>query len=144
MASPFFGPPPLKMVGSPAPHGVVSPEIGSTTNTAEMMLGSAAAAGVSVGAMGGAEPAPGRPQLKMPPVPPMSTAPAVQLPVGPARPEFAQSTVAPLAGLNRIEPSTASHPEGAARAPSALTPTRNATTPAHASLGHGLFFIALL
>ena len=44
----------------------------------EMMLGSAAAAGVSPGGEGGLLPAPGAPQLKMPPVPGRSTAPAAQ------------------------------------------------------------------
>src|SRR5438093_548050 len=63
MASPFFGPPPLSVVGSSPPHPAVSPEIGSTTNTAEMIDGSAAAAGFNVGAMGGAPAAPGRAQL---------------------------------------------------------------------------------
>ena len=89
MASPFFGPPPLSVVGSSPPHPAVSPEIGSTTNTAEMIDGSAAAAGVNVGAMGGAPAAPGCPQLNRPPAPVMLTPPFAQ--AAPAAPEFAQS-----------------------------------------------------
>ena len=77
-ASPFFAPPAM-IVGSPAPQAVVSLEIGSTTKTAEMMLASAAAAGVRLGAIGGLEPPAGRPQLNSPPGPLRFTEPAGQV-----------------------------------------------------------------
>jgi hypothetical protein len=54
-----------------------------------MMLASAAAAGVSGGAVGGADPAPGTPQLKRPPEPATFTPPFEQ--AAPAGPELAQS-----------------------------------------------------
>ncbi len=59
--------------------------------TAEMMLGSAAAVGVSEGGIGGAPAAPGRPQLKMPPLPLTLTAPAGHALTGDRAPELAQS-----------------------------------------------------
>src|SRR5213594_4077598 len=111
MASPFFGPPPDSVVGSSPPHPAVSPEMGSTMNVAEMMVGSAAAAGVRVGAVGGLLPTPATPQLKRPPEPVMLTPPFAQ--AAPAGPELAQSTVPPPA--NWILPSTLSQPDGAAK-----------------------------
>src|SRR6185369_1530133 len=74
MSSPFLSPPP-KVVGSPAPQAVVSPDSGSTAKVVEMMLASAAAAGVKVGGLGGAPAAPGLPQLKIPRIPSRLTAP---------------------------------------------------------------------
>src|SRR5258708_1517901 len=103
MASPFF---PAITVGSPSQQ---------------------AAAGVSVGGWGAAPDAGGLPQLNRPPVPPTSTAPAPHVPDGPPTPEFAQSYVAPLAGLNSIRPSSDSQPSGAARAWRAKTPKVAAT-----------------
>src|SRR5689334_23937351 len=89
--SPFFFPPTMR-VGSPPPTQPVtlSVEIGSAMKTAEMMLGSAAAVGVRVGGIGGAPALPGRPQLKMPPLPLRLTAPAGQALTGGAVPELAQ------------------------------------------------------
>src|SRR5437762_12148693 len=142
MASPFFGPPPLRVVGSSPPHPAASPEIGSTTNTAEMIDGSAAAAGVRFGAMGGAPAPPGRPQLKRPPAPVMLTPPLGQ--ATPAGPELAQSYVPPLAAMNLREPSTLSQPEGAATASSAPNPSSNAIAPAQANLGHGDFLMVVV
>jgi hypothetical protein len=113
IASPFFTDD-VKVVASPAPHAVVSEDNGSTMKTLEMRLGSAAAAGVSVGAFGGAEPAPGLPQLKSPPEPVTFTAPAGQLGTGEAAPELAQSKVTPEGGVRRMFPSIASQEDGAA------------------------------
>src|SRR5260370_38294508 len=110
MASAFF---PAITVGLRAPQAVEWVGIGSLTKTAEMMLGSAAAAGVSVGGLGAAPAPAGLPQLNRPPVPPTSTAPAPHVPDGPPTPEFAQSYVAPLAGLNSTRPASASRPSGA-------------------------------
>src|SRR5260370_1726853 len=124
MASAFF---PAMRVGSAGQGAVESVAIGSLTKTAEMMLGSAAAAGVSVGGLGAAPAPAGLPQLNRPPVPPTSTAPAPHVPDGPPTPEFAQSYVAPLAGLNSIRPSSVSQPPGAARAWRAKTPKVAAT-----------------
>src|SRR6266852_2789413 len=89
-ASPFFAPPAM-VVESPPPQEVVSLEIASTTKTAEMMLGSVAAAGVTVGAIGGPVPPLGRPQLNSPPGPLRFTAPAAHTYVGAPLPELAQS-----------------------------------------------------
>src|SRR5260370_27879352 len=115
------------IVGSPAPQAVVSPAIGSTTKTAEMMLASAAATGVRLGAIGGLEPPAGRPQLNSPPGPLRFTAPAAHTYVGATPPELAQSYAAPLAGLNRMPPSTASQPDRAALTTAhARTPTSSA------------------
>src|SRR5437867_12581600 len=105
MASPFFGPPPDSVVGSSPPHPAVSPEMGSTMNVAEMMVGSAAAAGVRVGAVGGLLPTPATPQLKRPPEPVMLTPPFAQ--AAPEGPELAQSTVPPPPA-NWMLPSTLS------------------------------------
>src|SRR5260370_9186012 len=124
MASAFF---PAITVGLRAPQAVEWVGIGSLTKTAEMMLGSAAAAGVSVGGLAAAPAPAGLPQLNRPPVPPTSTAPAPHVPDGPPTPEFAQSYVAPLAGLNSFRPSSDSQPSGAARAWRAKTPKVAAT-----------------
>src|SRR6266851_3106838 len=138
MSSPFLSPPP-KIVGSTAPHVVVSVETGSTIYTAETMLGSAAAAGVSVGGFGGAEPAPGLPQLKSPPLPLTLTTPgtAGQVLIGVAAPELPQSWIAPGGASVRMFPSSSSQVDGAARtwadmAYSAVTAT--AIDAAHASV----------
>src|SRR5712691_581378 len=112
-ASPFLAPP-ATVVGSP-PQLVMSPAIGSEMKTAEMMLASAAAVGVSDGGVGGAPPVPGWPQLKMPPLPLKLTAPAGHTLVGEAAPELAQSYVVPAVPWNLMFPSTASHVVGAAR-----------------------------
>src|SRR5260370_40479128 len=81
----------------------------------EIRLGSASAAGVSVGAPGGAPPpAPGVPQLKSPPVPVTLTAPAGHAGTGEAAPELAQSNVTPAGGVRRTLPSSANQHEGAA------------------------------
>src|SRR6266851_8168762 len=114
MASPFFTDV-VKVVGSfDTPHGVVSDDRGSTMKVLEIRLGSASAAAVSVGAPGGAPPAPGVPQLKSPPVPVTLTAPAGQVGTGDAEPELAQSNVTPAGGVRRTLPSSASQFEGAA------------------------------
>src|SRR5216684_732062 len=116
MSAPFLRPPP-KMVESPAPHAVVSDEMGSTMNTAETMLGSAATAGISVGAFGGAEPKPGLPQLNSPPEPLRLTTPGTtgQLLVGLTAPEFPQSWIGPGGASVRMFPSSSSHVDGEAR-----------------------------
>jgi hypothetical protein len=134
MASPFFTDD-VKVVASPAPQAVVSDESGSTTKALEMRLGSAAAAGVRLGGLGGAEPALGLPQLKSPPEPVTLTAPAGQLGSGEATPEFAQSNVTPEGDVNRMFPSIANHEDGAARegrrgSSAALAPTAMAMTTA--------------
>src|SRR2546426_6639004 len=114
MVSPFFTDV-VNVVGSfDAPQGVVSDESGSTMKVLEMRLGSASAAGVSVGAPGGAPPAPGVPQLKSPPVPVTLTAPAGHAGTGEAAPEVAQSNFTPAGGVRRTLPSTANQLEGAA------------------------------
>src|SRR5690242_405794 len=102
-------------------------------NSEEMMLGSAAAAGVSVAAIGGAVPAPGRPQLNRPPEPVTLTPPFAH--AAPFGPLFAQSNV--LAPVLRIEPSMASQPDGAAATVTAAAPSRNAAATADATRGHG-------
>src|SRR5260370_36421316 len=107
MASPFF---PAITVGSPAPQAVESVAIGSLTKTAEMMLGSAAGAGVSVGGLGAAPAPAGLPRLNRPPVPPTSTAPAPHVPGGPPTPQFAPEYVAPLGGLRSNRPAHRSQP----------------------------------
>src|SRR5437868_10496233 len=112
--SPFFTDE-VKVVASPAPQAVVSDESGSTMKTLEMRVGSARAAGVSTGGFGGAEPAPGLPQLNSPPAPVTLTAPAGHVGVGDAAPELAQSKVTPEGGVNRTLPSIASQEEGAAK-----------------------------
>src|SRR5712692_10097249 len=124
-------------VGSPLPQAVVSLEMGSTMKTAAMMLGSATAAGVRAGGEGGAEPAPGAPQLKRPPEPPTSTAPAGH-PAGPPVPELAQSRTTPVA--ERIDPSSASHPEGAAKTTTVenMTPAAAKAVARHATLLQGI------
>src|SRR6266536_760855 len=114
-------------VGSLAPQLVVSPEMGSTMKTAEMLVGSAAAAGVRAGGDGGAPAAPGAPQLKRPPAPPTSTAPAGQ-PAGGPVPELAQSPATPV--RDRIDPSRASQPDGAATAVTVDSTVRAAATAA--------------
>jgi len=70
---------------------VASEEIGSTIKVEEIRLGSAAAAGVSAGGLGGEDPAAGEPQLKSPPLPLTPTAPGGQVATGDAAPELAQS-----------------------------------------------------
>src|SRR6266852_226008 len=116
MSAPFLRPPP-KMVESPAPHAVVSDEMGSTMNTAETMLRSAATAGISVGAFGGAEPKPGLPQLNSPPEPLRLTTPGTtgQLFVGLTAPEFPQSWIGPGGASVRMFPSSSNHVDGAAK-----------------------------
>ncbi len=105
--------------------------------TAEMMLGSAAAAGVSVGGMGGAPPVPGRPQLKMPPLPLRLTAPAGHTLVGEAAPELAQSYVVPAVPWNLMFPSTASHVVGAASTACTASRSSPAASPhADTAAGH--------
>src|SRR6266700_661099 len=117
MGAPFLRPPP-STVGSPAPHAVVvSEEMGSTTNSEDTIVVSAAAAGVSVGAFGGADPTPGLPQLKRPPAPLTLTTPgtAGQVLVGLTAPEFPQSWIGPGGASVRMFPSSSSHVDGAAR-----------------------------
>src|SRR5713101_1218052 len=116
MSAPFLRPPP-KMVESPAPHAVVSDEMGSTMNTAETMLRSAATAGISVGAFGGAEPKPGLPQLNSPPEPLRLTTPGTtgQLFVGLTAPKFPQSWIGPGGASVRMFPSSSNHVDGAAK-----------------------------
>src|SRR2546426_8939299 len=116
ISSPFFWPP-TNVVGSPLPHVVASDEMASPTNAVERMLASAAAAVVSDGAVGGADPAPGLPQLYRPPVPLVLTSEVdVQLLVWLAAPELPQSKLAPDALSNAMFPSTSSQDEGAAAA----------------------------
>src|SRR5947208_5821181 len=95
--------------------------MGSETKTALMMLGSAAAAGVSGGAVGGFEPAPGLPQLKRPPLPVTLTAPTGQLGTGVPAPELPQSWLPAGLPAQRSLPSMLSQVEGAARAGCAMT-----------------------
>src|SRR5215467_1017184 len=137
--SPFLFPP-VKIDGSlpPTQPVLVSVVMASATKTAEMMLGSAAAAGVRVGGIGGA-PATGfsRPQLKMPPPPLTFAAPAGHELVGDAAPELAQSYVVPAVPWKRMLPSFASQVVGAASticAESSIAPA--ATPPAMAATGH--------
>src|SRR3989442_2183606 len=96
MSTPFLSPPP-RTVESPEPHAVVFDESGSTTNSVDTMVGSAAAAAVRVGALGGALPTPGLPQLNTPPAPSTSTPPGT---AGHWRglrgPELAQSWITPV------------------------------------------------
>src|SRR6266571_4352496 len=116
MSTPFLRPPP-RTVESPVPHDVVSEESGSTTKSVETMVRSAAAAAVSVGGLGGADPAPGLPQLNRPPEPTISTAvgsPAQVPTVAGGGPELAQSWIPAVGGsVMSTLPSISSHPDGA-------------------------------
>src|SRR2546429_9574670 len=115
MSSPFLTDV-VKVVGSfDAPQGVVAEESGSTTNVLEIRVGSAAPAGVSEGAPGGAPPpALGVPQLNNPRLTVTLPAPAGQAGTGEPAPELAQSNVTPPGGVKRTLPSSASQLEGAA------------------------------
>src|SRR5260370_17338452 len=106
MASPFF---PAITVGSPAPQAVESVAIGSLTKTAEMMLGSAAAAGVSVGGLGAAPAPAALPQFNRPPVPPTSPPPPPHGPEGPPPPHFPQPYLPPPPPLPSPHPTTHRH-----------------------------------
>src|SRR2546428_6874996 len=117
IGSPFFTDV-VKVVGSfDTPQGVVSEESGSTMKVLEILVRSAAPAGVSDGAPGGVPPpALGVPQLNKPPLPVTLSAPAGQAGTGGPAPEVAQSKGTPLGGLRRTLPSSASQLEGAAGA----------------------------
>src|SRR5258708_10386023 len=87
--------PPWNVVGSPAPQAVVvSLEIGATMKSAGMMLGSATAAGVRLGATGGLEPPLRAPQLNRPPGPLRLAEPAGAGAGRVAPPQVPQSTPA--------------------------------------------------
>src|SRR5262245_18024334 len=111
-------------------------------NAVEMIVGPVAVE-VGEGGIGGVFAAVQRPPLKSPPLPEtLTTVPAghglTNVVPGPG---FAQSTGMPVL---RIEPSTASQPDGAARTSSPTAPAMDAAIAAHASVSHRCFLNVML